>query len=143
MILCAEENQSDIVLSFKDNLNSTTRAPSTTAKTVLKSSIYSAPLMHTIRPASMLYRGEFVRNNSIRFLENGKWVGQPFVVKSYFTANNIFIIADDIYHLPDSYGLSLTRVVNNYLDRVLANAEVCSIVNEYSNKNMGSSLNSL
>lgn len=136
MILCAEENQSDIVLSFKDNLNSTTRAPSTIAKTVLKASIYSAPLMHTIRPASMLFRGEFIRNNSIRFLENGKWEGQPFVVKSYFTANNIFIFADDIYLLPDSYGLSLTIVVNNYLDRVLADAEVCSIVHEYSNNNM-------
>ena len=136
MILCAEENQSDIVLSFKDNLNSTTRAPSTTAKTVLKASIYSAPLMHTIRPASMLFRGEFIRNNSIRFLENGKWEGQPFVVKSYFTASNISILADDIYLYLESDELSLTRVVNNYLDRVVTTAEVCSIIKEYSNKNM-------
>jgi len=140
MVLCAEENLSDIVLGKKNNLDGTTHAPGSTAKTVLKASIYNAPLMHTIGPASKLFRSEFIRKNNIRFSENRKWgEDQPFVIKSYFTASNISILADDIYLYLDSDELSLTRVVNNYLDRVVTTAEVCSIIKEYSNKNMDTS----
>lgn len=90
MVLCAKENLSDIVLGKKNNLDGTTHAPGSTAKTVLKASIYNAPLMHTIGPASKLFRSEFIRKNNIRFSENRKWgEDQPFVIKSYFTASNI------------------------------------------------------
>ena len=140
MVLSAEENLSDIVLGKKNNLDGTTHAPGSTVKTVLKASIYNAPLMHTIGPASKLFRSEFIRKNNIRFSENRKWgEDQPFVIKSYFTASNISILADDIYLYLDSDELSLTRVVNNYLDRVVTTAEVCSIIKEYSNKNMDTS----
>ena len=57
-------------------------------------SVYTAQLLNSLTPHKML-RAEFLREQAIRYPEGRRRLeDQPFIVKAYFTASNVSIVAD-------------------------------------------------